>query len=116
MVEYIGTIARWDGVIRKIHIDMERMGAHGISVTGTGSGYSVGVRISDLHGRTLHESFGGIDIAHRVGRLSTQKGTLLEQRENALDDRSMIAEAVSLALHPFVPYDEYPKNPIFLTE
>jgi hypothetical protein len=114
--EYWGSTARWDGVIRAVRIDETRMGAGELKVTGKGTGLSLGVLITDLQGSVLHMSFGGIDVMHRMGWITTETGQYYEVRENALDDQRMLAEAVALALHPFVTYVRYPENPKFSIE
>ncbi len=112
--EYMGTVARWDGVTRDLRLDYTRMGAGRITMKGHGSGLSLGIQIYDMHDRILQQSWGGIDLFHRVGKIFTKKNRHhLEIRENALDDKKMLAEAVSLALHPFIPYIDYPENPVF---
>jgi hypothetical protein len=113
---YLGTNASWDGVIRNVHFDNTHMGAGNYTMSGVGAGLSVGIRVFDLQDRTLHESFGGIDLVHRVEPSVAPNRYGLIVRENALNDRKMIAEAVAIALHPFVVYEGYPEKPVFQEE
>jgi hypothetical protein len=114
--EFMGTKARWDGVIRRIPIDYVRMGAGGIKVKGTDPGLSLGIIITDLNNDVIHKSIGGIDLLYRYGNLVTEEDVHAEIRPNALEDPVKLRESVAVALHPLVPFDGYSKKPVFIME
>lgn len=100
-------IARWDGVSRRPTLD-----GPGNSVSGDfdwsrpAAVASLQVAVFDMELQRLFISRGGLDATDAIDSRSSSGA--FTRRRNVLENDRYIEEGIRLALHPFIPYEDWP--------
>ncbi len=98
--------ASWDGVKRKPRLKGGNGVPRDFNWAKTFRASSVSVTIFRWDKEFVFNSVGGIEM---IDNLNMKTGTPKATRHtNLLDDEDMILEGIQLALHPFVPMQNYP--------
>ena len=95
--------AFWDGIRMRIP------DTYGGKWTGTADVLSLRITVMGVDGEQVLLNFGGLEFPHEF----RSKGGKLdsELRDDLFRDREQVDRAVAIALHPFVPYAEFPSRP-----
>jgi len=105
-----GTTVYWDGAEQRI----ENADLTADFYSGTTMALSLKIRILDRDGRGILKNIAGIEHPFRLRRGPGIREW--EPTKGPLSDPAGIERAAAMALHPFIPYPKYPRNPSFSEE
>ncbi|KGE05136.1 hypothetical protein [Pseudohaliea rubra] len=103
-------IARWDGVARRPTLDGPGSGVTADFDWGRPAAVaSLQVTVFDMELKRVFVSRGGLDATDAVDTRSSSGG--YTRRRNILENETFLQEGVRLALHPLIPWEQWPGNP-----
>ncbi len=109
----VGDRVYWDGSSRKIYDDNGDV-ITDVTWQGEIGALSLSIQIFNRNQKLLFRSVGALEFPYEFSKTYTKKEFVWKQQFNFNTDEVM--EGISVALHPFIAYKNYPKNPQFYQE